>query len=236
MPNIRTLSPNTHLLQSDETLTINKDWFEPDYWKTQNALKGTGNGRGAVWFIHSSLGQFVIRRYRRGGFIAKFNKDRFLYTGLKSTRPWQELSLLEHMRALELPVPRPIAGQVTTGFGFYRSTLMTETIPNAQDLFDILKANRAHTLDWKNIGRVIKRFHDHGIYHSDLNCHNIMIDNANTVWVIDFDKCEHRATDTLWKQDNIDRLKRSLDKESKRHASFDSLDAQWRDFLEGYRG
>lgn len=236
MPQITTLSPNVQLIKSDATLPITESWFEPDFWQAQNALSGTGNGRGAVWFIHGELGDFVIRRYRRGGLIAKFNKAHFLYTGLKSTRPWLELVLLEQMHSLGLPVPRPIAGLVTTQNGFYRSALITETIANASDLFDIIKAGKSHTLDWNNIGRVIKRFHNNGIYHSDLNCHNIMIDQLNTVWVIDFDKCEQRPMDSTWQQNNIDRLKRSLDKESKQQASFMVTDTQWNNFLEGYRG
>ena len=56
------------------------------------------------------------------------------------------------------------------------------------------------------------------------------------VWLIDFDKCEQRTQDTQWKQANIDRLKRSLDKESNLHPQFTVSDAQWRTFLEGYRG
>ncbi|TYL48303.1 3-deoxy-D-manno-octulosonic acid kinase [Marinomonas sp. IMCC 4694] len=236
MPQTITLSPNTQLIKSDVTLPVTDAWFEPGFWQAQNALSGTGNGRGAVWFIHNELGDFVIRRYHRGGLIAKFNKALFLYTGLKSTRPWLELHLLEKMRALNLPVPRPIAGLITTHNGFYRSALITETIANASDLFEMIKAGKSHTLDWNNIGHVIKRFHDHGIYHSDLNCHNIMVDQLNTVWVIDFDKCEQRPINPIWQQNNLDRLKRSLNKESEKQASFTVTDTQWNHFLEGYRG
>lgn len=236
MPQTIKVSPTVHLLQSDTTFPITASWFEPDFWQSQNALRGTGNGRGEVWFINCDFGDFVIRRYRRGGLVAKFNKRAFFYTGLKNTRPWQELSLLETMRAQNLPVPRPIGGLVTHEKGLYCSSLITATIPHAKDLFDILKAGNSHSLNWTEIGAVIKRFHDAGIYHSDLNCHNIMIDQDNTVWVIDFDKCDQRPINTTWQQNNIDRLKRSLDKESKRHSSFDYSDAQWRDFMEGYRG
>ncbi|MBR7889040.1 3-deoxy-D-manno-octulosonic acid kinase [Marinomonas sp. A79] len=236
MPQTIKVSPTVHLLQSDATLPINASWFEPDFWQSQDALSGTGNGRGAVWFINSTFGDFVIRHYRRGGLVAKFNKSTFFYTGIKNTRPWQELNLLETMRALKLPVPRPIGGLVTLVRGFYRSTLITETIPHASDLFDIIKQGKSQDLNWTEIGAVIKRFHEAGIYHSDLNCHNIMIDRDSAVWVIDFDKCEQRPIHVTWQQNNIDRLKRSLDKESERHTSFDFSNAQWRDFMEGYRG
>lgn len=236
MPQTIKISPTTILLKSDQTLPITPLWFDPSFWQSQNALTGTGSGRAEVWFINAPLGKFVIRRYRRGGLIAKFNKSRFLFTGQKHTRPWLELSLLEHMRSLDLPVPRPIGGLLTVEKGFYQSELLTETIANANDLFDIIKDGDSKNINWHEIGAVIKRFHDQGIYHSDLNCHNIMIDQDDKVWLIDFDKCEQRPHDEKWKLANINRLKRSLDKEDKLHTQFDISDTQWRNFLEGYRG
>ncbi|NLQ16021.1 3-deoxy-D-manno-octulosonic acid kinase [Marinomonas sp. M1K-6] len=236
MPQTIKISPSTILLKSDPTLPLSNAWFDPEFWRSQHALAGTGNGRGAVWFIDSEFGKFVIRRYRRGGLIAKFNKSQFFYTGQKHTRPWLELSLLEHMRSIDLPVPRPIGGIYRLEKGFYQAELLTATIDNANDLFDLLKSGHSHKLNWKEIGAVIKRFHDNGIYHSDLNCHNIMIDQQDKVWLIDFDKCEQRPPNPKWQQDNLDRLKRSLDKESNLHSHFIVSDAQWRDFMEGYRG
>ncbi|NVK72118.1 MAG: 3-deoxy-D-manno-octulosonic acid kinase [Oceanospirillaceae bacterium] len=236
MPQTIKISPNTTLLKSNLTLPISTSWFDPSFWQSQHALTGTGNGRGAVWFINSEFGQFVIRRYRRGGFIAKFNKNRFLFVDCKKTRPWLELNLLEKMNELFLPVPKPIGGLFTVQFGFYQASLLTETIPNARDLFDIIKENQSKDVDWSNIGRVIKQFHNNGIYHSDLNCHNIMIDNQQKIWVIDFDKCEQRSPNKDWMQSNINRLKRSIDKESNKHANFYVSEEQWQTFLEGYRG
>ncbi|WP_111636650.1 3-deoxy-D-manno-octulosonic acid kinase [Marinomonas shanghaiensis] len=236
MPEAIRISPSMTLLKSDQTLPLSSTWFDPRFWQSQQALIGTGNGRGAVWFINSQFGQFVIRRYRRGGLIAKFNKSHFFFTGQKNTRPWLELSLLEYMCSIGLPVPRPIGGLYTLNKGFYRGELLTQTIENAQDLFDIIKTGNSTTVNWQEIGAVVKRFHDEGIYHSDLNCHNIMVDQNGKVWLIDFDKCEQRTHNTQWKQANIDRLKRSLDKESNLYTQFNVSDAQWRTFLEGYHG
>ncbi|MBD5771565.1 3-deoxy-D-manno-octulosonic acid kinase [Marinomonas colpomeniae] len=243
MPQIINISPNAALLISDQTKPLTSSWFDPEFWRLQKApigtgktLLGTGAGRGEVWFINSLFGQFVIRRYRRGGLVGKFNKSSFLFTGQEKTRPWLELSLLEHMNALGLPVPKPIAGSYSVNKGFYQATLLTETIEDAEDLFDIIKSIKRDQIPWQEIGKVVKRFHDNGIYHSDLNCHNIMIDSQNKIWVIDFDKCEQREPNSKWVQSNIDRLKRSLDKESKNHANFHVSSKQWQAFLEGYHG
>ncbi len=236
MPQTINISPSTVLLTSDPALQISESWFDPTFWQSKNALAGTGNGRGEVWFINSEFGRFVLRRYRRGGLIAKFNKSRFLFTGKSNSRPWLELSLLEKMNALNLPVPRPIGGLYSVSTGFYQAQLLTETIDDAKDLFDIIKSDQQEHVNWQAIGSVIKRFHENGIYHSDLNCHNIMIDKQNKIWVIDFDKCEQRTQQDEWMQSNIDRLKRSLDKESNKHSNFRVSEKQWLAFLEGYHG
>ncbi|MEP3348929.1 MAG: 3-deoxy-D-manno-octulosonic acid kinase [Marinomonas sp.] len=236
MPQPIKVSSNTFLLKSDQNQPLTTSWFDPEFWQSQEALTGTGTGRGEVWFINSEFGRFVIRRYRRGGLIAKFNKRGFLFTGQQNTRPWLELSLLEHMRNLDLPVPKPVGGIYTLKKGFYQAELLTETIDHAEDLFDLIKSDKKDQIAWQEVGKVIKRFHTSGIYHSDLNCHNIMIDKQGKVWVIDFDKCEQRAPDPSWMQSNIDRLKRSLDKESSKFSNFYVSEKQWQAFLEGYHG
>ncbi|MGR0277497.1 3-deoxy-D-manno-octulosonic acid kinase [Marinomonas dokdonensis] len=236
MPESVSLSAQTQLLTCDPNLPVDANWFDANYWQQQNALKGTGFGRGAVWFIHNKHGDFVIRHYRRGGLIAKFNRQFFLYTGLQHTRPWQELHLLQTMQELGLPVPKPIGGLVERSCGFYRAKLITQVIPNAQDLFEVLKAGKSDSVDWFNLGQVIHKFHQNGIYHSDLNCHNIMIDKENKIWVIDFDKCQQRPITEQWMQENIARLERSLNKETAKHPQFSVSQTQWQAFLEGYRG
>lgn len=236
MPQATPLSPKTFLLKSDLAQPITEAWFDPDFWHSQHALAGTGHGRGAVWFVDSQYGQFVLRRYRRGGLISKFNKSSFLFTNQQSTRPWQELELLEKMYKLELPVPKPVGGLYSIQYGFYQASLLIETIPNAEDLFALIKNQENSHIPWREIGKMIKRFHDCDIYHSDLNCHNIMIDKKLKIWLIDFDKCQQKAGDTHWQEANIERLKRSLDKESNLHTTFNVSEEMWLSFLEGYNG
>ena len=51
-----------------------------------------------------------------------------------------------------------------------------------------------------------------GVNHTDLNIHNILIDDKDKVWIIDFDKC-HQASEGRWRELNLERLKRSFLKE-----------------------
>ena len=64
---------------------------------------------------------------------------------------------------------------------------------------------------WENIGRTLRRFHDEGVNHHDLNAHNILIDDRQQVFLVDFDRGGLRDRGT-WTQSNINRLLRSLRK------------------------
>jgi 3-deoxy-D-manno-octulosonic acid kinase len=67
---------------------------------------------------------------------------------------------------------------------------------------------------YQKIGHTIAKFHNHQIYHHDLNIHNIMLDAEYGVWLIDFDKCGIKQGNN-WKESNIARLKRSFEKEQR---------------------
>jgi RIO-like serine/threonine protein kinase len=47
--------------------------------------------------------------------------------------------------------------------------------------------------------------------HADLNAHNVLIDGAGTIGIIDFDRGAVRR-DGRWKRGNLERLRRSLHK------------------------
>jgi 3-deoxy-D-manno-octulosonic acid kinase len=64
---------------------------------------------------------------------------------------------------------------------------------------------------WRAVGRCIRRFHDQGVYHADLTANNILIDGAERVSIIDFDRGGLRVPG-LWRAANLSRLKRSLTK------------------------
>jgi len=222
---------------SNSELGINEEWFSIAFWQAQNAIKGTASGRGTVWFLNSPKGEFVLRRYRRGGFIAKLTQFKFLFLGFYKSRPYQELSLLEFMLSSGLPVPEPIAGRCQRIGIQYQAEIITKLIADADELFNyLLDSEKTKQLDWQLIGKTIKRFHQAGVDHTDLNCHNIMIDKFAKVWLIDFDKCSQRPIAAHWQEANLQRLKRSFEKEANKHPSFLFKQANWQLLLEGYHG
>jgi len=234
MPQRQLVSKNIELLLSDTTLPITSDWFSADYWQSRHELSGTASGRGTVWFIENTHGKFVLRQYRRGGLISKFIKHRFFFNHIQKSRPFQELSLLETMFNQGLPVPKPIAGKIIKHNGFYEAFLLTATLSNTSELFELIK--KITPINWYRIGNTIKQFHQAGIFHSDLNCHNILVDNSEKVWLIDFDKCDQRSLSSDWQENNLQRLLRSLNKEQQKHNDFHFTETHWAQLLEGYHG
>jgi len=214
------------------------DWFEADFWRGQNKIVGQSKGRHITWFIQPPAAfdesEWVLRHYYRGGMIAKLIYDQFLYTGIRRTRSFREITLLNAMRELALPVPKPIGARVLKSGLFYRADLLMEKI-DARDLVAHLTRSPLSAQVWQQIGRVIGRFHQQGIYHSDLNARNILIDPEHKIWLIDFDRCEMRVPKSKWQQQNLQRLQRSLIKEKSLSNSLHFEQSDWDSLLLGYR-
>jgi 3-deoxy-D-manno-octulosonic acid kinase len=65
---------------------------------------------------------------------------------------------------------------------------------------------------WRQTGECIRRFHDAGVYHADLNARNILLDVHFKVWLIDFDRAKTIAAGSRKFEANLSRLLRSLQK------------------------
>jgi len=53
------------------------EYFNAEYWASRNALRGQAIGRGSAWFIDAPFGPVVLRRYLRGGWVAKVSRERY---------------------------------------------------------------------------------------------------------------------------------------------------------------
>ena len=189
-------------------------WFEPAHWQNLNKIKGSATGRNTAWFIDAGNTGLLLRHYYRGGLVGKLNKDRFKREAIAASRAMAEFALLLKLRELQLPVPRPAAAryQRASGWG-YRADILVEVIPNAQDVYKLLGQRSLEDSEWQALGQAVRLLHQHGVFHSDLNCHNLMLDAQGKAWVVDFDKCEMREQSSDWQQANLQRLLRSLRKE-----------------------
>ena len=181
-------------------------WFDPEASMLQ-ALPVQVGGRAAAWFIQLSGLQAVLRHYRRGGLAARFARDQYLWQGVERARSFAEFSLLQTMRAMDLPVPRPLAALVRRKGLIYRAALITERIHQARPL-----SACPESALWMEAGRTIAKMHHAGIWHADLNVFNVLIDAQNKVWLIDFDRGRHLKMHSGLRTENIARLLRSVRK------------------------
>lgn len=219
---------------SDIFKDIDEVSFKSRVWAQRSAIVGFAEGRGTTFFIQHQGRDFVLRHYQRGGLIAKFSKDQYIWMGLRFSRPWREWDLLEEMQKKGLPVPVPAAIRVERKGLFYAADIMMHRIPHSRTLVHILIGEELTEGYWISIGSVIRRFHEEGVYHADLNANNILIDDGGRCYLIDFDKCRIRKPRLKWQKENLLRLKRSLNKILKNESVFNFSDENWRSLLRGY--
>lgn len=193
-----------------------RGWFEPDWWEASGRLEGRGSGRGEVQFVRSDAGPGVLRHYRRGGMMARLNRDRYWFQGPERTRPFREYRLLAWASAQGLPVPAPLAARYRRQGPWYSADLLSAAIPDTRSLAQAL-LETPRLLPWAAIGTAIAQVHGAGVFHADLNAHNVLLDGERA-WLVDFDRGERRAQATAWQQANLARLERSLTKLGVRHA------------------
>jgi len=207
--------------------------FDPTYWQNNHHIIGSAQGRGTTWFVQLESLQAALRHYRRGGLFGKVVSDLYWFTGYQKTRCIQEFHLLNYLQEQGVHVPKPIAAKVTRHGLVYRADLLSEKIPNATDLVDLLTTQALPPSVYQRIGQEIKKLHQAQVNHTDLNIHNILLDERRKVWIIDFDKCAKQHGEQ-WKPTNLDRLLRSFRKEVVKRAIHWCED-DWHYLLAGYK-
>ena len=210
------------------------DYFDCQLLELQGVIRGRAIGRGDTCFYDVGNSRWALRHYLRGGLIAKLLKDKYFGLSITQSRAWKEWTLLQQMTDKGLPVPVPVAASVIKQGLFYQADLVTEYIHHTQTLADSLEKTALDNEMWKNIGACIHRFHQQSVYHSDLNAKNILIDKENKIYLIDFDQCGFRQG-SVWKQQNLDRLKRSLNKFVSKSQSFNFSEKNWQQLMHGYQ-
>jgi len=209
-------------------------WFEPRYWESRGQIEGSARGRGAAHYVNSEGRRFVLRHYRRGGLAARFSRDRYFWQGEDQTRPFAEWQLTYRLHRAGLPVPAPLAARYQHNGLTYTGDIITERLATVGSLAECLAKGALSILTWIAIGRCIRRFHDLGVCHADLNAHNLLLNEDAKVYMIDFDQCQLRRAG-LWRDGNLVRLRRSLEKITYGYPRDRFGEADWHGLLDGYR-
>ena len=233
---------NTHTHKQDSLLIVydadhiqhpGAHLFDPEYWHGRGAVAGEAQGRGTALLLETDFGPAVLRQYLRGGWAARVSRDRYRFSGFENSRPVMEFGLLETLSATGLPVPEPLAAMCTRDGAFYTGWLIMRRIMDVTPLADVIESHRDDPELWRATGACIRRFHDFGLIHADLNARNILVGESKHIYLIDFDRARVRKGDSRAYSANLRRLHRSLQKLWPK--SFRTyLEPCWAMLLEGY--
>ena len=207
--------------------------FDPEFWRSRGELLDVRGGRGSAWFIASGARLWVLRHFRRGGFIARWSRDTYVWMGEDEVRAFAEWRLLDLLKRRGLPVPQPVAARYQRSGLRYRCDLITQRILDAEPLSAALAQGALPEARWRAVGAAVARLHRAGADHADLNAHNILLDAGGNVSLIDFDRGRLRAPGA-WSARNLRRLRRSLAKISRDLPSGRFSDGTWGWLMAGY--
>jgi 3-deoxy-D-manno-octulosonic acid kinase len=212
--------------------TAGESLFDPGFWTSRGEIAAADKGRGGAWFIGSGERRWVLRRYRRGGFMARLSDDAYGWAGERRVRAFAEFRLLAALHGRGLPVPRPVAAHYRRSAWRYRCGIIVQRVEDASPLSTRLEASPLDATMWRVIGATVARLHAAGADHADLNAHNILL-GAGGVSVIDFDRGRLREPGS-WAAGNLARLRRSLVKISSVLPPDRFSSDAWGELLEGY--
>jgi 3-deoxy-D-manno-octulosonic acid kinase len=214
---------------------ISEAAFSPAGWASATVIGGAlkSGGRGNTLIVSDGQHDFVLRHYLRGGLPGRIIRDSYLWTGEDQTRSFAEWYFLAKLFKRGLPVPRPVAARYSRHGPFYRADLLTVRIPGIRSLADRIVERPGNREFWRGIGEGLHRFHEAGAFHADLNAYNVQVDRQDSLYLLDFDRGEFRPPG-IWRQKNIARLHRSLQKIRRLDKRVNFSKAEWHELLEGY--
>jgi hypothetical protein len=137
-------------------------------------------------------GRWAVRRYHRGGAAARVLGDRHLRAGVG--RPLRELRASVEARARGVRTPAVVAGAVYFATPFYRADIVTELVPDAPSLADVIfgGAARGAAGALAAAGRLVRSLEEARVLHADLSAGNIVVPLGGAgreAWAIDLDRC-----------------------------------------------
>jgi 3-deoxy-D-manno-octulosonic acid kinase len=165
-------------------------------------------GRGSIQRFACAGGAGILRGYRRGGVARHFLKDAYVL----ANRPLREFRIHRYAEINALPVPELLGVCWRRGGLLVRGAIATREL-SARTLHAYLAETPADAAAVLTAcGALIRRMHDLGIWHADLQIKNILVGDGGP-WLIDFDNARLRAhLSPLQRARNLLRLRRSLEK------------------------
>jgi len=173
----------------------------------QGMSPDNASGRGILYRFPLPEGWGLIREYRRGGLLRFVNRD-----GYVRNRPLAELCIVDYLWRQGFPVPEPLGICWWRRRGLLRGRIASKTL-NARNLQEyLLEDSESCSGILRRVGELIRRMHDLGVVHADLQVRNILITEKGP-YIIDFDKARRTGhLSSTARAANLFRLRRSFEK------------------------
>lgn len=173
-------------------------------------------GRGETVSLPIKDGRMVIRHYHHGGIFRKLTRD--IYWGI-TPRPLKELAVSEEARDKGLNTPEVLA-VILRRYAkiFYKADIITREIEGGNNAYDYLRSAEVTSRDniIRSAAETVRKMHDLGLYHPDLNLKNILIqdiDGKIKSFILDLDRaCIKENLSNRERERNLLRLNRSVNK------------------------
>ncbi len=180
--------------------------------------------------------RIVLRQYSHGGLLRPITGNLYFF----GARSFRELALTEEIRSCGIPTIPPIGAiHHRILYPFYQAYFLSLEIPQAIDLIQYLDGLGPHptheNLSFKrktirSAGVLIRKFHQAGFFHSDLQLKNILV-AGDQLLLIDFDRSYRKPYLSVRERTkNLLRLNRSVEKWSRLGLPITWTD-RWRFFL-----
>jgi 3-deoxy-D-manno-octulosonic acid kinase len=182
-----------------------------------STAQGAGNrASGHVIHIDDRV-EIFARRARRGGLMRFLLND--LYFGVRP-RPLRELAVAVEAYRRGIPTAEPLGAMVeSVATAIYRGFFLTRAI-RGMTLWEFVRTDddpvvRSHVLEQAR--RAIDTMHQKGLFHADLNLHNLFVTQAGESFatiILDLDKARlfHTSVPAGRRRLNLARLRRSARK------------------------
>jgi len=142
----------------------------------------------------------ILRRYQHGGVFGGFTG--LLHLG--PSRALDELRVTARAEASGAPVPHVICLALWPAAGpFWSALIGTREERGARDLFEVLLASEDASTRrplLREVGAAVRRLHDAGVDHRDLQLHNILVveeGGRRRIVVIDLDRASYHSSGRL---------------------------------------
>jgi len=194
-------------------------------WAAEQPGHEVFQGRGATYGVMLGAVRAVVRHARRGGLVRRLSQDRFLNQVPRFRR---EIAMADELRAAGIATPAVLAGVAYAAGIAHTADVATERV-DGLDLAAIFFGENppsgiARDEVWKTVGQLVRRLHDAGFVHPDLQLRNVLVDlpvrpsDRPTASLLDVDTVKKaRLRPVMAKQANLVRFFRSWAKNNAAH-------------------